>query len=72
MMATQGLQPLRLSKKTVELLEKETKHSVGGFRPPPAFIEEAKGILLTVSSIGLHSRQSCLLIDAGRGWEAIS
>jgi hypothetical protein len=53
MVAVGRLRPLKLSEKAVQLVEKESKYSVGGFRPPPAFIEKAKGIVLTVSSIGL-------------------
>lgn len=41
---------LGLSPKTWELLKKEEKYSVGGFRPPPAFIERAEGVYLWVWS----------------------
>jgi ornithine--oxo-acid transaminase len=42
---------VRLSSKTNELLEVDSKHSAGGIFPLPVFIKSGKGSILKVSAL---------------------
>lgn len=47
-MESVGMRELELSSRTLALLRQESQYSVGGFRPPPAFIDRAEGVHLWV------------------------
>lgn len=60
-----GGKVVRLSSKTKELLEIDSKHSVGGVFPLPVFIKSGKGSILKVSDPSPHrSLLGCHIGDA--------